>query len=139
VLAAFAGLARQALHSFTSHSAGRQPSDLLAAIKRCYRLRNPAAAAAAASGAAGAVPIDWAALGRGASGRLFREAPGVACMLGPLQAQHKLRRRVQVRLPEAEDVIGASCEGWWQRQIKAVIGGVCACVLCAGFLRPVMG
>lgn len=64
------------------HVQGRMPSDLVRALKNAF-LVDPMAAY---NPQLGPQDFDWAGLGAGVSG-LHRTAPGVSCLLGPLEAE----------------------------------------------------
>jgi hypothetical protein len=80
--------------SYRSKTAGNRPVDLIHAIKR--RFGRPGLQQQQGS-VVGLAAVDWAAVGAAAAAAgLWREAPGVSSMLGPLRQEAKVRKVAQV-------------------------------------------
>ncbi|WIA44131.1 hypothetical protein OEZ86_010473 [Tetradesmus obliquus] len=95
VLATFAGLGSRMIASYRSTTAGKRPVDLLTALKRQFGqpglLQQP-------QQQHGASALDWAGIGAAAAAAgMWRGAPGVSSMLGPLQQEAKVRKAAQRR------------------------------------------
>lgn len=96
------------IRSFTNERSGRNPAQLIAAVRRQFAI-DPAAAVRID----GPADIGWGMLGGVvASAGLFRTAPGVSSMLGALAGQAKARkvtvRQRAVVEQEVRPVVGAA-------------------------------
>jgi hypothetical protein len=78
---------------YQSKTAGKRPADLIAALK--LRYGRPGAQ----QQQLGVGMMDWAGIGADAvAAGMWRSAPGLSSMLGPLHEEAKVRKVAQVRI-----------------------------------------